>query len=126
MSRPINTTGTITVHPTSFDTGTSTYSGNASNIDRGYADATSTTYAQFYLRTGSRAQTIIDYIFEEPDIPNGATITSVSCRAKAYVSQTNQNRVATRQVQLYAGDTAKGSAYTIGTSTSSFAVTAGS
>ena len=125
MSRPINTTGTVTVQPVSLDASTSTYS-SASNINNGYSDATSTTYAQFYLRTGSRAQTVIDYVFGEPDIPNNATITSVSCRAKIYLSQTNQNRIATRTAQLYAGDTAKGSSYNVSTSTSSFAITAGS
>lgn len=125
MARIINTTSTVTIHPTSLDSNTTTcYS--SSNIANGYADATSTTYAQFYLNRGSRAQTIVDYEFEDPDIPTNATITSVSCRAKTYINQTNANRISTRQIQLYAGNTAKGSAYTIGTSTSSYAITAGS
>lgn len=125
MARIVNTTSTVTVHPTSLNLNTTTcYS--SSNIANGYAEAGSTTYAQFYLVRGSRAQTIVDYVFEDPNIPSNATIDSVSCRAKTYINTTSSNRVATRQIQLYAGDTAKGSAYNISASTSSYAITAGS
>lgn len=89
----------------------------ATNINYGYTDSSSTSYAMINLTRGSGAATYLWYLFDTSSIPDGAVITSVSCKVKCYISQTGSSRVATRQVQLFAGDTAKGSATTITSST---------
>lgn len=89
--------------------------------------SSNTSYAQINLKTGSSAETYVFYTFDCSSIPSDATIDSVTCSAKGYVSQTNANRVATRQMQMYYGtSTAKGSAYTLSTSTSATNLTVGS
>jgi hypothetical protein len=113
---------TVTGHPVSYDSNYSAYS--VSGLSQGETDSSSTNYATINLTRGSRAETVIFYNFDL-DIPEGVTINSVSCTAKCYISSTNSSRIATRQVQLYSGNTAKGSAATVSNSTSVFNVTAG-
>lgn len=84
-----------------------------------------TTYAQWYMRTGSSAETYVTYGFALSDIPDGATIVSVSCSAKAYISNTNSSRISTRQIQMFSGSTAKGTASTISTSTTAITMSVG-
>ena len=115
--------GTFSGHPTSYDSGYSAYS--VSGLNQGQTDATSTNYATINLTRGSRAETSIYYNFDTSSIPANATIKSVTCRAKCYISTTNSNRIVTREVRLYSGSTAKGSAATVSNSTSAFRVTAG-
>lgn len=86
---------------------------------------TSTSMSRFNLKTGSSAESWVYYRFDTSVIPQDATINSVSCKAKAYISQTNSNRVNTRQVQLFSGTTAKGSASTMSTSTSALTLNVG-
>ena len=118
MSKQINYSDTLSCHPTSLDTTNSTYQNVNSSypITNGYTDSTSTTYAQFVLKTGSQAYTYIIYNFDTSDIPDGATITSVSCKAKGYVSSTSSRYVSTRTMQMYTGSTAKGSTVTVSNS----------
>lgn len=123
MSRTINDTGTESSHPVSYDSGYSAYS--VSGLDNAYTDSDSTTYATINLTRNQNAETIIFYNFSITGIPSGATINSVSCSAKCYISSTNSSRVATRQIRLYSGSTAMGSAYTVSNSTTAFSMTTG-
>lgn len=113
---------TVSGHPTSYDSDYSAYS--VTGLDQGETDSSSTNYATINLTRGSRAETSIYYNFGL-DIPDGATINSVSCTAKCYISNTQSSRIATREVRLYSGTTAMGSAHTVSNSTTAFTVTAG-
>lgn len=128
MSRPVNISNTVTYSPVAFDSVNSSYASTSTYypIENGYDDSSSTNYAQFNLNTGSGATTYVYYNFNINDIPVGATINSVTCTAKVYISTTNSSRITTRQVRLYSGTTAKGSAYTFSNSTNAFTITAGS
>lgn len=88
-------------------------------------DSSNTTYAQCYLRMGSSSDSYMTYGFDLSDIPDGATIVSVSCTAKAYISNTNSSRITTRQIQMFSGSTAKGTASTISTSTTAITMSVG-
>ena len=123
MSKPISIQDTITAHPTGVASDHAYAS--VSNTTNGYTESSSTTYATINLTTGSGATTYIYFTFDFSDIPVGATIDSVSCSAKAYINTTNSSRITTRQIQLYSGTTAKGSASTISTSTTAFTMTTG-
>ena len=117
----VTKTGSITVHPTSYDTTHYSYASVSSSypLTNGYTDSTSTTYAQVNWKTGSGVETYVFYKFDLSSIPANATITSVTAKAKGYVNTTNSSRVTTRQMQLYTGtSTAKGSALTISNSAS--------
>ena len=123
MSRSVNIQNTLNIHPTNVASDHSYAS--ISNTTNGYTDSSSTTYATINLTTGSSATTYIYFTFDFSDIPVEATIDSVSCSAKAYISSTNSSRITTRQIQLYTGTTAKGSASTVSNSTTAFNMTTG-
>ena len=108
MSRPISQTGTVEAVPSGYDSANSSYSSVSSSypISNGYDGSDSTSYAYITCRTGSRAESHISYTFSV-DIPSGATVTSVTCQAKSRVSSTSY--LASAEMQLYAGSTAKGS-----------------
>ena len=92
-------------------------------IDRGYTNADSTTYTRFNI-TQSRIGEVY-FTFDTSDIPSNATITSVTARGKARVS--NTTRVTSTVMQLYADTTAKGSNRTFAATTASTqTITAGS
>lgn len=112
MSRIVNYTSAVTFNPSSYDSTNSTWpSARITNQDNGLNPSTNTTYAQFrQYGTGYTAF----YNFNVTGIPQNATINSVSCSARTYISNTTY----TGQTQLYAGTTAKGS-YTAINSTSS-------
>jgi hypothetical protein len=112
----------VSGHPTSYDSSYSAYS--VSGLNQGETDSSSTNYATINLTRGSRAETSIYYNFSL-SIPTGATINSVTCTAKCYISTTNSGRVATREIRLYSGTTAKGSSATVSNSTTAFSVTTG-
>ena len=122
MSRQVNETQTVSSHPVSYDSGYSAYS--VSGLDNALTDSDSTTYATINLKRNQSAETIIYYNFNITGIPSGATINSVSCSAKCYISSTNSSRIATRQIRLYSGSTAMGSAHTVSNSTTAFSMTA--
>ncbi len=107
MSRVVQEQGTATAVPSGYSSANSSYSSVNSSypISNGYAGSDSTSYAYITCNTGSRASSYISYTFDV-DIPDGATITSVTCKAKARVSSTNYLTTAVHQ--LYAGSTAKG------------------
>lgn len=92
-------------------------------IDRAYTDADSTTYARFNVNQSTTAYVYLT--FDTSEIPSDATITSVSARGKARVS--NTTRVTNTVMQLYANTTAKGSNRTFASTTASTqTITAGS
>lgn len=122
MSKTISYSGSASSHPVSYDSNYSAYS--VSGLDQGNTDSTSTNYATINFTRGNAAETIIFYNFDL-DIPSAATITSVTCKAKCYISTTNSSRIATRQIRLYSGSTAMGSAYTVSNSTNEFTMTPG-
>ena len=121
MARQISISDTLTTHPSSYDSTNSVVntSYTVSNPNNGNTDADSTTYMQAYLVTGSQAHTYVYYNFDTSDIPTNATIDSISCSAKCYLSNTNTSRISTREFQLCTGTTTKGSATTFTSSTSS-------
>lgn len=112
--------GSISAHPTSYDTTHYSYASINSSypITNAYTDSSSTTYCQVNWTTGSGAETYVYLKFNFSDIPSGATIKTVTAKAKGYVNTTNSSRVTSRQMQLATGTTLKGSALTISNSTS--------
>lgn len=112
--------GSISAHPTSYDTTHHSYASISSSypIANAYTDSSSTTYCQVNWVTGSGAETYVYLKFNFSDIPSDATIKTVTAKAKGYVSTTSSSRVTSRQMQLATGTTLKGSALTLSTSTS--------
>lgn len=122
MSRTVTTSTTF--NPSSYDT-TDHQWNSASSIENGYANTSSTTYSTIYDTLGSRAETWIYYKFDTSSIPDGATINSVSCKAKAYASG-NVSNVPSKWMCTFSGTTQKGSTYGLGTSTAVRTLTVGS
>ena len=122
MSKIVSYTETVSSHPVSYDDGYEAYS--VSGLNQAETDSDSTNYATINLSRGESAETEIFYNFDL-NIPTGATIDSVTCTAKCYISSTNSSRISTRQIQLYSGTTAKGTAYTVSNSTNEFSITPG-
>ena len=78
--------------------------------------SSNTTYATLTTSTTGGSTSYAFWKFDCSSIPSGATIESVSCVAKCYVSSTT--RIGTRSVQLYYGtSTAKGSSVSFSNST---------
>ena len=111
--------GSISAHPTSYDTTHYSYASISSSypITNAYADSTNTSYCQVSWKTGSGAETYVYLRFDFSSIPANATIKTVTAKAKGYVNTTNSSRVTTRQMQLATGTTLKGGALTISNST---------
>lgn len=115
-------TNTISAYPTSHDTtNISYYSVNSSHpVSYGYTDSNSTTYAQVHLTRNSNAETYVYYKFDFNDIPDNATVKSISAKAKGLVNNTSSTRVNVKQMQLCTGFssniTFKGTALTMTTS----------
>lgn len=116
-------TGSLIANPAAWVNGTYyNITGQTTPIGQG-SDGTS--YAQVGLTRGSGATTEAIWSFDCSSIPEGATITSISCSCKCSINNTRSNRITTRQAQLYSGTTAKGSAYTVENSTTAFNITCG-
>ncbi len=123
MSRIVEKSSSATAVPSSYDSGYQAYS--VSNLTNAYANQSSTTYAQINLTRNSGAVTQIYYNFSVTGIPSDAEITSVSCACKCSISTTTASRVTTRQAQLYAGSTAKGTPYNVPNSTTAYTIDGG-
>lgn len=104
---------TISLHPTSYDNDHRWYS--QSNINNALTDADSTSYAQINYTRGSGAETYVYFKFDTSSIPAGATIEEVSCVVKC-LTNGNSTILPTREVQMFTGTTAKGSASSMPTS----------
>lgn len=96
----------ITLNPSGYNANHSSYSTISSSypISNGYADTSSTSYTRVTCQSNNNT---LAYTFDMSSIPAGATIDSVSCKAKGSISSTSYISAAT--FQLYAGTTAKGS-----------------
>lgn len=106
MSKTISYQDTLVVNPSGINTSQSSYS-TASNNANAYTNTSSTTYSSLTCNTGSGASSYVTYTFDLSAIPEGATIDSVTCSAKARVSSTSY--ISTATLQLYSNTTAKGS-----------------
>lgn len=73
------------------------------------SNTSSTKYAGVNLTRNSGGITYIFLEFDFSSIPENATINSISASAKIYGSTNLQSRTQTREVQMYSGNTAKGS-----------------
>lgn len=121
--------GSATLYPSGYNKSKYSYA----SVQSGYGldtpvgkGSTNTTYSQWNLKTGSNAESYVFYEFDCSSIPTDATIKSISCSAKVYISQTNSSRISSRQVQLYYNTTtAKGSASTVSTSTTALNLSCG-
>ena len=118
-------TETITVYPSAYDTSDYSYASISGATNPVGKDSSNTTYATINLKTGSRATTYVYFPFGFSSIPENATIDNISCKAKGYVSSTSSTYVPTRQMQLFAGTTAKGSAVNLTTSATVQTLTCG-
>ena len=108
---------TITLYPSSYDTEHySWYS--TSNISRGYTSASSTTYSQINGNAYG-GEGYIYYKFDTSQIPDGATIDSVSCSVKLGING-NSTTTPQKKVQMFTGTTAKGTATTAKTAVTTF------
>lgn len=118
MSRPISVNKTINLYPTGISVPQSSYS-TASNNANAQTDTDSTTYSTIGLNTGSGISSYVTYTFNigEDIIPDGATITTITCQIKARVSSTSY--ITTAVAQLYADTVAKGSTATFRSNTTS-------
>ncbi len=83
-------------------------------VTNAYTDETSTTYARYSISQSTTGS--VYFTFDTSDLPESATITSVTAKARARVSSTT--RVTNTKCQLYTGTTAKGSNSTFATTTS--------
>lgn len=104
---------TLSVNPSS-------YSGTANNPEGAYDSETTTDYATTYLTKGANAETYCYFKFNTSSLPANATIVSVECKAKAYINNVTASYIATRQIRMYSGTTAKGTAQTLTNSATIF------
>ncbi len=103
------TSGTESSVPTSYTTGGSINGTNyQSTIGKGSDTANRTGNDYFSTTQGGSGSTYIDYHFDFSDIPEGATISSMSVTVKGHCESTSESREISR-VQCYTGTTAKGS-----------------
>ena len=113
----------VTLVPSGYEGLTNMTIDTQNPITNGYTNAESTSYARFNV-TQSRIGEVY-FTFDTSGIPSNATITSVTARGKARVS--NTTRVTSTVMQLYADTTAKGSNRTFAATTASTqTITAGS
>lgn len=123
MSRVITYTSAVTFNPTSAVGATNISSQNTSYPwSRGYNSVSNTSnYARIQLNsTNTSTDCYIYYTFSISNIPEDATINSVSCSARI----SRNSRVSNSTIQLYNRTTAKGSSTTFtSTSTTGTSVT---
>ena len=114
MARQVAIPYTFTTVVATYDSTNSTFYQQASGYppENGLGDGTGA-YAGFHLTRGSQKETIIWYGFNCDDIPNDATITSVTLSERASMSTSTTNNVSQATLQLYSGTTAKGSSTSI-------------
>lgn len=101
--------GSASSVPTSYTTGGSINGTNyQSTIGKGSDTANRTGNDYFSTTQGGSGSTYIDYHFDFSDIPQNATITSMSVTVKGHCESTSESREISR-VKCYTGTTAKGS-----------------
>lgn len=105
-----HTGATIERYPATYSNGGSVNGTNYRNtIGHSVANPSSSTGSDYFSTSqGGSGSTWIEYGFDFSDIPEGATITSVSVQVRGHCEDTSQSReIAT--VQLYSGSITKGS-----------------
>lgn len=107
---------TLIANPSGYDERSSWRS--VTNLQNAYNGTENTTSATFGLQTGSTL-TYIYLTFDLSSIPANAVINSVSCDVKSRIDHQNAARIAKKQVQLFSGTEAKGTAITMPTSSAS-------
>lgn len=114
MARQVAIPYTFTTDVATYDSTNSTFYQQAPGYppENGLGDGTGA-YAGFHLTRGSGAVTTVWYGFNCDDIPNDATITSVSLSERASMSTSTTTNVSQATLQLYSGTTAKGSSTSI-------------
>lgn len=117
----MNTDTSLVTYPSAFTSSGMNSTSNASKCIGVSADdgnATGNMYS-----SGSSTTGIVDYTFDVSSVPSGATITSVECKVMAHEENSSRS---TFTLQLYSGDTAKGSSTTVnGTSNTIYTLTCG-
>lgn len=125
-----NVTKSIEVHPSGYDETNHAYASVNSSYPLSNAvgkGSNNTTYAQWNLTTGSEAESYVFYTFDLSEIPETATINSVSCSAKAYISSTSSWYINSHNMQMYhSTSNAKGSSTNITTSATAQSLDCGS
>jgi len=117
---------TLTKYLSSYDSTNSTYT-SISNESRAYGQiSTSNWYAGITLVNGSRAETFFYYQFDLSGIPSGATIVSVEVKARAAISTTNTNYVASKSIAVCMGTTIVGSSTSIDGTATTYTLDVGS
>ena len=115
---------TATFIPSSFIQSESSYAYESKTytIGNGLTDKDSTTYAQFVLTTTASSTSKMVYKFNCSSIPRNAIITSVSCNAKVRLYKTFTT---SKTIQIYNGNTAKGTSSTLPTSVTNLTLNCG-
>ena len=93
---------------TSFDSENSVYSGTAQDIN--YAYWKNDDFARFTLVSGVSQETTIVYKFDDAYVPHNATIQSVKFAYRCGLSGSYSSNLPTKTIQIYSGNTAKGTA----------------
>lgn len=107
MAKTVVITGSLNVVPSRYIGGTFTTNSNYPPSN-GFTNTSSTTYARF---TTSTTRQSASYGFDVSEIPQGATISNLTCSLKVSCSRATSMSVKT--AQLYAGTTAKGGTVTL-------------
>lgn len=101
---------TVTIYLSGYDNTDYAYA-SAKKLDVPIGQpASNNNYAFIGLTTGSSAVTYIYYLFDTSALPDNAEIISMVCKAKASVSTASALYVSQKNMQLFSGDTAKGTA----------------
>ena len=116
------TNASPTFNLASYVSGTLSITGNYPATNGANGSSNTSSYARFYTAT---TNTLLNAIYSfNVNIPENATIDSVSCVVRGYCYN-GGSYYTTRTVQLYSGNTAKGDPYTIPTSNGTFNLTCG-
>lgn len=114
--------GSLEAYPADFTASEMDNTSYASACIGKSADEGSSTSNMYSSGSGSTG--VVEYSFDLSGIPSSASITSVSCRVKAHEENASRSAFS---LQLYAGDTPKGSKTTVsGTSNKIYTLSAGS
>lgn len=114
--------GSLEAYPADYETSGMSSTSNASACIGKSADEGSSTSNMY--SSGQSTTGIVEYSFDLSGVPSNATISSVECRVKAHEENASRS---TFTLQLYAGNTAKGSETTVsGTSNTIYTLTTGS
>ena len=122
----ITKTNTVTLYLSNYDSTDYSYY-SASNLTNPIGQPSSnTTYSTINLTRGDGKSTHMYYLFDTSSIPSNATIKSMTCTAKGYISSTSTSYITERKMQLYSGTTAKGTSVDLTTSATAQTIDCGS